>query len=592
MSSSAIVQLVATGAQDIYLTGSPQMTFWKSVYRRHTNSASESIQIPITGTLRPGAKVSVTIPKTGDLLKKLWIHYNPSELIPSQGTNPYTGKLNPTNVLYICSDLGHSLFDKIEIEIGGQIIDTQYGKWLSIWRDLNENNPYGSARAISGLYPNYTPSITYQNNYEYGNMYYLATQGEEPCLNYVYTSELNANLDPPSYQNILFTNNNGTSNGRNMISRPPTTTLPIPLAGAQEGQKARNDFVMLYDTMAYTHIGTQSINQVQAAGVDIMGLALSTSNAPSEAYIPLQFWFCKHPGLALPLIALQYHEVKLNITLAETDKWVKPFPNTTVKTNVSSIKFFAEYIYLDSTERKGFAQNAHEYLIDQVQLQTINKETTSSNNASFDLNFNHPVKELIITGNPEYFVENNPYNPSYGEAFNPTHFKVYDLGRTNGGASPSPIVLNQTTVTSPGFPPFPWDPYNFLNTVARSNAKMSISFNGNERFSPRNLKYFTRKQVYDHHPKSGGGHYFTDDIAVYSFALSPGDKTQPSGTCNFSRIDRATLNFSNINTVTDNGIPGFAVFKYKEILQPLDVYAINHNVLRIMSGMGGLAYSN
>ena len=122
---------------------------------------------------------------------------------------------------------------------------------------------------------------------------------------------------------------------------------------------------------------------------------------------------------------------------------------------------------------------------------------------------------------------------------------------------------------------------------------MSISFNGTERFSPRNLKYFTRQQIYDHHPKSGGGHFFSDDIAVYSFALSPGDNTQPSGTCNFSRIDRATINFSNINEVSDVVVPVFVTFKcLQETLQPLDVYAINQNVLRIMSGMGGLAYSN
>ena len=110
MSSTAIVQLVATGAQDIYLTGKPQMTYWKTVYRRHTNYATESVQLAITGSIRPGAKVSVTVPKSGDLLRRLWIHYNPSELIPSGGGAP-------TNVLYICSDLGHALLDKIEIEI-------------------------------------------------------------------------------------------------------------------------------------------------------------------------------------------------------------------------------------------------------------------------------------------------------------------------------------------------------------------------------------------------------------------------------------------------------------------------------------------
>jgi len=578
MSSAAIVQLVTKGAQDIYLTGVPQMTFWKAVYRRHTSYARESVQIPIAGTIRPGSKVSLTIPKTGDLLKGLWIHYNPSELVPSG---------SPTNVLYICSDLGHALIDQMEIEIGGQIIDTHYGKWLSIWRDLHQNNPYGTARTISGLYPQYTPTINTQSNYKYGNMFYLTTQGEEPTFHYVYTSEINA---PNNLQSILVVNNNGINNANNMLSRIPTTTPPLPVSGANHQLRPRGDFTTFYDTMAYTHIGTQNINQIQASGVNIKALNLSTSNAPSEAYFPLQFWFCRHPGLALPLIALQYHEVKLNLTFAPSSNWVKPLPGKIVKTNISSVKIFAEYVYLDSNERKSFAQNSHEYLIDQLQLQTINQNGTSRDSASFDISFNHPVKELIITGNPEYFVENNKYDPSYGSSFDPT--KKYYLGRTASGASPAPIITNIGTVTYSGSNPIPFDPNSFFNNIARTNTKMSLSFNGIERFSSRNLKYFTRQQIYDHYPKSGGGHYFTDDIAIYSFALSPDDNNQPSGTCNFSRIDRATLNFSNINTVPSNGVPGLTTFIYQEILQPLDVYAINHNVFRIMSGMGGLAYSN
>jgi hypothetical protein len=375
-----------------------------------------------------------------------------------------------------------------------------------------------------------------------------------------------------------------------MISRPPTTTPQIPLSGAQASQNTRNDFATLYDTMAYTHIGTQNINQIQAAGVDILSLNLSTANAPTEAYIPLQFWFCRHPGLALPLVALQYHEVKMNITFAKDTTWVKAFPGTTVSTNISSIKVFAEYIYLDTTERKNFTQNSHEYLIDQLQLQTINPNGTSNNTASFDIEFNHPVKELVITGNPEHFVENNKYDPSYGTSFDPN--ATYNLGRTLSSASAAPITLYKSMATLLGGFIREWDPYNYLNTISRTNTKMSLSFNGIERFSPRNLKYFTRQQIYDHHPKSGGGHFFTDDIAVYSFALSPSDNNQPSGTCNMSRIDRATLNFSNINDVPDNGVPTLTRFQYQEFLQPLDVYAINQNVFRVMSGMGGLAYSN
>ena len=254
------------------------------------------------------------------------------------------------------------------------------------------------------------------------------------------------------------------------------------------------------------------------------------------------------------------------MTLADTSMWVRPYPGTTVNTNISSIKIFAEYIYLDSTERRQFAQNAHEYLIDQVQLQTVNTKGTKETNASFEIEFNHPVKEIIFTGNPEYYIASNKYDPTYGQFFDVE--KTYYPGRTAGGATPAPIVSTTEIPNDYGCP------------VALTNIKMSLYFNAVERFFPRNLKYFTRQQIYEHH-SGGGGHFFTDDIGVYSFALKPNDK-QASGTCNMSRIDRVTMNFTNINTV-----PGFV-----ETLQPLDIYAVNHNVLRIMSGMGGLAYSN
>ena len=416
MSSGALIQLIAYGAQDIYLMGQPQMTYWKTVYKRFSNYALESVEIPISGTINTGSKVSITIPKSGDLLKRLWIHYNPSELIPGG---------NPTNVEYICSDLGHALIEKMEFEIGGQIIDTQYGKWLSIWRDLTQNNPYSSAGIISGLYPNYSGGgdnnsdvIFSSTTYQYGNLWYMPTQGEEPCTYYSFVTTtvppLFINGDPvnvPNHQAIVIMNNNSTAGG-NYINANISAVQPSGISTIPLQSKVSNNYTNMYDIMAYTHLGTQYINQYNAPGVDINSLNLSTSNAPTEAYFPLQFWFCKNPGLALPLIALQYHEVKLNLTFSDSDCWVKPLPGTTVKTDISSLSIFAEYVYLDTTERKQFAQNAHEYLIDQVQLQTINPTGSTSNQASFDLTFNHPVKELVITGNPDYYLDNNNYNPN------------------------------------------------------------------------------------------------------------------------------------------------------------------------------------
>ena len=310
------MQLVAYGAQDIYLTGQPQITFFKSVYRRHTNFSVESILQTINGTSNAGTRVSVTISRNGDLLKNLWIQYNPNSFITAA-----SGSVVPA------CDFGHALFEQLEIEIGGQSIDKQYGKWLTIWRDLSETNPTGAQGELS-------------------------VAGAEPGVN----------VD----------------------------------AGGNPSTK--------YQRMAYTHQG---------------GGVTSLTSAPTEAYVPMKFWFCRNPGLAIPLIALQYHEVKFNITYHSLAKLVDTTGAVGVSTlGYSTINVYADYVYLDTTERRQFAQNAHEYLIDQLQVQNDNV-----NGGTIRLNFNHPVKELVWTGAPA--------PPTAGAS---------SLEDVQGGATPTAIV--------------------------------------------------------------------------------------------------------------------------------------------------------
>ena len=416
-----LMQLVAYGAQDIYLTGQPQITFFKSVYRRHTNFAVESIEQTINGSLKQGQRVSVTVSRNGDLLKCLWVQYNPSNLISSGTTTT------------LPCDIGHALFDNLELEIGGQLIDRQYGKWLTIWRDLTEMNSVGAQGE-------------------------LGPAGLEPGINV------------------------------DAVGNPSTR----------------------YQRMAYTH---QSGGQT------------TFNSAPSEAYVPMRFWFCRNPGLAVPLIALQYHEVKFNIGLQSSGNFFGPSAGSPVL-ELGSIKVYADYVYLDTTERRQFAQNAHEYLIDQLQVQS------EAGSSSMRLNFNHPVKELIWTGQPVV----------------PTA-TASSLEDVQGISTPTAIVSNAST----------------------SGLTTKVVLNGTDRFTARNIKYFTRNQVWDCHTGFGATGV-PDSIAVYSFALRP-EEHQPSGTCNFSRIDTAQLVFSSAPNA-------------------LDIYAVNYNVIRIMSGMGGLAYSN
>ena len=411
-----LMQLVAYGAQDIYLTGNPQITFFKVVYRRHTNFSMEAIEQTLNGSVSLGNRVSATISRNGDLVHKMYIRCSLGNTTASTGS---------------AANVTHALIEDVEIEIGGQKIDKHFGHWLETWAQLTQPNELGVMPA-------------YRNGQTQGLALDQATVG-----------------------------------------------------AAQTGST-------LFQKMSLSG----GCNQDNAVVLDKF----------SDAYIPLQFWFCRNPGLALPLIALQYHEVKVLINIASAGAG-----KTTVVAAgaIDTFQLWVDYIYLDTDERRRFAQVSHEYLIEQVQHETKGKDETT-----MDLNFNHPVKELIWTG----------------------------VGNVA-------VAANNTASMGPAVP----------STLTGSTFR--IKLNGHDRFAERDLMYFTRTQVNAHHSGHGGINV-RDSIAVYSFALKP-EEHQPSGTCNFSRIDNAQLVAG-----TAQGGGG------------THVYAVNYNVLRIMRGMGGLAYAN
>jgi hypothetical protein len=418
------MQLVAYGAQDIYLTGNPQITFWKVVYRRHTNFARESIQQTFNGTVGFGNRVSATISRNGDLLSKLWIECDPSACVSDEIFTP-----NPL----------HQMLKEVEVQIGGQQIDKIYGHWLNVWTELTEKTHVSILDSTNGLYRSSDQS--------------KGDGGE--------------------------------------VRKAPTA----------------------YQRMAF--------------GVKSSG---TTDVAEKYACVPLPFWFCRNPGLALPLIALQYHEVKLNITF-DTDANISSGSGS-----LSSVELWCDYVYLDTDERRRFAQVSHEYLIEQLQYQSFSAAST------FSLNLNHPVKEIMFAGQ-----------------------RAAGAGGNGSSATPMPVALHSDASTK------------LSRTDGSTGGKITLKLNGHERFAKKHINYFTRTQAYEHHPNCGGGAQ-ADAIGVYSFALEP-EEHQPSGTCNFSRIDTAQLVF-------DNKVCGGSAS------EGLHVYALNYNVLRIMSGMGGLAYSN
>ena len=491
------MQLVAYGAQDIYLTGNPMITYFKVVYRRHTNFAMESIEQTFNGRADFGTEVISLLGRHGDLINRVSLQATLPDLrYSSPGAEP------DIEILRWTDDIGHHLIREVTVDIGGQTIDRQYGDWLEIW----------------------------------------------------------AQLTVPAGQMLGY---------REMIGQDPRNAL-----GMNTGLQA-----------------------------DLPCSGTQTAIPGRTIYVPLQFWFCRNVGLAIPLVALQYHEVSIRLKLRTFDELVVSLstndtsastPISATRTPVGSligVSLWVDYIYLDTDERRRFAQVPHEYLIEQVQY---NGEDSSPDGSdlSIDLVFNHPVKELVwvaqfanATSGPSrqwsnYTTISPVMTPirSNGLAIANLGLLKYDLATTATNSESTLYNIrsfgNQTFCRPPGG----------KNPIASAKIRM----NGYDRITERPGTYFNWVQTKQRHtniPNSPG-------INVYSFALDP-EGHQPSGTCNFSRLDTAKLILSfNAGLMATGLLNNCVAADFARGGIKVRVYALNYNILRIMSGMGGVAYSS
>lgn len=505
------MQLVAYGAQDVYLTGNPQITFFKVVYRRHTNFSSECIELTFSGSPGYGKTVTSTISRNGDLITKVYLKV----VLPSGNYS-------------VCKNFGFAVIDNVTCEIGGTQVDKQYGDWMYVWNEL---------------------------------------------------------------------------------------------AGDRHTQAGLDR--MIGNTSALTTLGAQE---------------------KTTLYVPLYFWFCRNNGLALPLIALQYHEVKVKVQFSDKDRVVV---GEGTNGDIEDATLLVDYIYLDTEERKRFAQASHEYLIEQ--LQYTGAENLEKGSNKIRLNFNHPCKFLVwgvkteqnMSGkmlawdNDAEVMRDNfartiallkcrssngvvDEDVNTGEAVDASGSATADfqlladkvtaiVAHTGVANSIDQVALTSNTLTSEDVSKSleevlklhrEWiegiesddaatqktqygesivngvdvrNPLTFSENVDGTGNPITackLQLNGHDRFSERDGNYFNFVQPWQHFSNTPA-----DGINVYSFALNP-EEHQPSGTCNMSRIDNACLSLVS------------------EVTGTFSIYAVNYNVLRIMSGMGGLAYSN
>jgi len=519
----------------------------------------ESIEQTFNGQADFGRRVQCTISRNGDLAYRTYLQVTLPEI--GQDLANTSGSAGRGVYARWLDYPGEQLVNMVEVEIGGQRIDRQYGDWMHIWNQL---------------------TLTTECERGYNKMV-----GQTTELTYLTDPEF-ANVDSP------------------------------------------------------------------CAAADVPGATCTPRNALPETtlYVPLQFWFCRNPGLAVPLIALQYHEVKINLELNPIDQCLFAVGNIGTNTpgagtenkvtkayqqSLVAASLYVDYVFLDTDERRRMAQNPHEYLIEQLQF--TGDESIGSAANRVRLNFNHPCKELVWVVQPDAHVDYcsqtvdssllnralgaQPFNYTDSVDALPNTIRAFSgnvavQGLTGGtsnndfitasglfqdplaedvsvtlshtasvnqeGGAPGADLGNSSGTNAPQAGSTVSDAGAFVLAETALNmhcwgqnpvVTAKLQLNGQDRFSEREGSYFDLVQPYQHHTRNPD-----TGINVYSFALRP-EEHQPSGTCNMSRIDNASLQL----VVSSNAIGGTKTAKVR-------VYATNYNVLRVMSGMGGLAYSN
>ena len=431
--AGGLMQLVAYGAQDVYLTGNPKVTFFQAVYKRHTNFAMENIEQTVNGTAGNSGRVSVTIARNGDLISDMYVELSSLAIASTTRNGTADGIWAAERAI-----------KDIELSIGGQRIDKHYQRWWRLYSEL------------------YLDASSKQN---YGKM--------TSCV----------------------------------------------------------------------------------------------GDAGDKVFLPLIFFFNRNPGLALPLIALQYHEVRLDFDLSSD---FESYLNT------NTFKVWGNYIYLDTEERRRFAQKGHEYLIEQVQ-HTGTDTVTSNGSKQVRLSYNHPVKELVWCVNAGNNTRANMWNFCSNTATDDVVLVSKTPLTSNIAVSPADVGAPLFFVDAAEGSTSAWKEDGAVDATSSVGplSTFKLILNGQDRFKEQSGKYFNQVQPFNHH---SGSPY--PGIYSYSFALKP-EEHQPTGTCNFSRIDNAQVAVTCKN-LADTSLAS----------PSLDMFAVNYNVLRIQSGMGGLNFAN
>lgn len=574
--TGGIIQLSTYGSQDLYLTGTPEITFFKVVYRRYTNFAIDSVMLNFDTNVGFDKECSITLPRIGDLISKMYIQIKlPSINLLRNHTPDEINYTNYENALNDYYGVGSGIGTIISfLQLNRQAYNIAYDDYLSDnivdptktiqnIHTLFLNNSFivGNFKALMDDPPDYYGFLPYK--YEEVSMDYIAeTYTGPPTINELFKVLSIGISKTIRLQNFFFTN---LSYLKGVYEDDINNNLKF--AWVKKVGHAIIDYVELYiggnkidkhygDWINIWHELSADVNKENTYNEMIGNVSILTdfnrmSKPTYTLSIPLQFWFCKHSGLALPIVAMQYHDVTVNVKLRNIQDVSYIENNENIFYNNSYLNLYqipdemginlsanllVDYIYLDTLERRRFAQSRHEYLIEQ--LQVLEQKNINQQSYQFVLdNFVYPSKELI------WVVQKNSYTDNY-----------------NG------YIETQ-----------------FDNYTASDNKQLSLSdsfiltFNGYTRIEKNIPSYFNYLQPFESHKKTPD-----NGINNYSFSIFP-EERQPSGSANLSRLSKIILSVEFNKNLVTNG----------KLFEPVNmrVYSRSLNILRFINGFAIPAYT-
>jgi hypothetical protein len=575
--TGGLINIAVYGGQDLFLTGNPEITHFKSVYRRHTNFAVESYKLSFDDNIGFGSECNKELPPIGDLVSKTYLEITlPSvqiKRIPKDINNyntavntiknRYTNALLDLNIVGDFMSLNIGAYRQAIIEYNASNDISIDGMKTAILNTFNISSVGSSTSDINlTIVNNFKDLISGIFSNELVNLNYIAENVDTLATKNIFykqiISAVNYSYKINDYYRKIVNTNYATY--QDFIS-PFYKFAWVKRIGHSiidyidvfiGGDKIDRHYGMWLDIW-YELTGKKEQESLYMKMIGNVPELTTYDRNPKQSYIlqiPLQFWFCRHNGLAIPLVALEYNKVSFLLKLRNIDQ-VAYIEQTDTnlflpKADLVSLaedqkielngNIVVDYVFLDGPERRKFAQSAHEYLIEQMQY--MSSDPISQPAYSVRLEFNHPTKEIIWV------------------------------------AQKSSRLINDTGDHEIQWWNYGIDDFGKRNPITRSK----MDFNGYERFALENANYFNYVRPYFHHSNIPA-----DGINLYSFSLHP-EENQPSGSCNFTKIANAllTLQLNSKMFIDDLGNPDTVI---------VWIFGSSYNVLRIIGGFGALAFA-